>query len=298
MANLKRKFSECLNCGTPLAPSHEYCPTCGQTNHDLNVPVRHFFEEAVEGMFHFDMKSVRTVLALSLKPGFVTSEFNKGKRVRYVAPVKMYVFISFIFFLVLSLRPGNHEAVSPEESPSPPMVVTFYSINSKDLRGLQQTKLDSVMQSHNIALTMVNKYLVRQLWRISTVGPEGFSHLLVKGASYMMFALMPLFALFVFLLNRKKTPYYIGTLIFSIHYHSFVFLLLTFFLLVNFLTKASLILVVPLLICPVYLYLALRYMYADSRVKTIGKTFLIGVLQFNSMAIVFLVTVVISILLF
>jgi len=298
MANVKRKFPECLNCGTPLAPSHMFCPMCGQTNHDLNVPVRHFFEEAVEGMFHFDMKSVRTVLALSWKPGFVTSEFNKGKRVRYVAPVKMYVFISFIFFLLLSFRSGKPEAVPPAESSSPPMVITFYGLNSQDLRGLQKTKLDSVMQSHTIALTMVNKYLVRQLWRISTVGLEGFSHLLVKGISYMMFALMPLFALFVFLLNRKKAQYYIGTLIFSIHYHSFVFLLLTFILMVDMLTEASLILVLPLIICPLYLYLALRHMYADSRGKAIGKTFLIGVLQFISMAMVFLVTVFISIVLF
>jgi len=113
-----------------------------------------------------------------------------------------------------------------------------------------------------------------------------------------MFALMPLFALFVFLLNRKKAQYYIGTLIFSIHYHSFVFLLLTFILMVDMLTEASLILVVPLIICPLYLYLALRHMYADSRGKAIGKTFLIGVLQFISMAMVFLVTVFISIVLF
>jgi hypothetical protein len=68
------------------------------------------------------------------------------------------------------------------------------------------------MQSRGMALTILNRYIVRQMSRIGAEGQEGFNHLLMKGISYMMFALMPLFALFVFLLNRRKAQYYIGTL--------------------------------------------------------------------------------------
>jgi len=94
-------------------------------------------------------------------------------------------------------------------------------------------QLDSVLQSRGVALSVLNRYIVRQLSRIGTEGKKGFNHLLVKGVSYMMFALLPLFALFFFLLNRKKAQYYIGSLIFSIHYFSFVFLLLTVSLVVD-----------------------------------------------------------------
>ena len=200
----KRKFLECLNCGTRLESSNAFCPQCGQANHDLNIPLRHLLEEAAEGVLHFDIKSVRTIQALTFKPGFVTSEFIKGKRARYVPPVRLYVFISFVFFLLLSLSPGRHESVSSAESPGTEKGITFNKINSQELRGLQQAQLDSLMQSRGMALTMLNRYIVWQMSRIDKEGQEGFNHLLMKGISYMMFALMPLFALFVFLLNRKK----------------------------------------------------------------------------------------------
>jgi hypothetical protein len=163
---------------------------------------------------------------------------------------------------------------------------------------LQPLQLDSVLQSHSIAQSVVNKYIVRQMSRISTEGQEGFNHMLVKGISYMMFALMPLFALFIFLLNRKKAQYYIGTLIFSIHYHSFLFLLLTVSLVVNRSVGTSLTWLVPFIVCPFYLYLALRHVYDGSRMRMIGKTLLIGVFQFISIAILFLATTVISVLMF
>jgi hypothetical protein len=294
----KRKFPECSNCGERLDTSYSYCPQCGQENHDLNIPLRHLLGETLEGIFHFDIRSVRTIQALAFKPGFVTSEFIKGKRVGYVAPVRLYIFISFLFFLLLSLLPGRHESGSSADSHPTQINVTFYNINSLELRGLQHAQLDSLMQSRGIALSVLNRYVVRQMSRISTEGQEEFKHLLIKGISYMMFALMPLFALFVFLLNRKKAQYYIGTLIFSIHYHSFVFLLLTASLVVNWIAETSLMLVVPIIICPVYLYLAMRHMYEGSRFGMIGKTLLVGVLQFASMALLFFVTAIISILIF
>ena len=294
----KRKYSECPNCSARLETSDTYCSRCGQANHDLNIPLKHLLEEAIEGIFHFDIKSVRTLKALVFKPGFVTLEFIKGKRVQYVPPVRLYIFISFLFFLLLSLSPGKHEPISTANSPSTPNVITFYNINSQELRGLEQAQLDSLMQSRGVALTILNRYMVRQMSRISTEGQVEFNHLLMKGISYMMFALMPLFALFVFLLNRKKAQYYIGTLVFSIHYHSFVFLLLTVSLVVGRLAGTSLIWVISIIICPVYLYLALRYMYQGSRMKMIGKTLLVGVLQFASMALLFFVTAIISILIF
>ncbi|MCX6120363.1 MAG: DUF3667 domain-containing protein [Ignavibacteriales bacterium] len=294
----KRKYSVCANCSTRIETSYTYCPHCGQANHDLNVPLRHFLEETLEGIFHFDTKSVRTVQTLAFKPGFVTSEFIKGKRARYVAPVRLYIFISFLFFLLLSLLSGKHESVSPADSPSTHIGITFYNINSQELRGLQYAQLDSLIQSRGIALSVLNRYIVRQMARIGTEGQEGFNHFLVKGISYMMFALMPLFAFFIFLLNRKKAQYYIGTLVFSIHYHSFLFLLLIVSLVVNRIVGTSLTLVAPIIICPIYLYLALKHMYDGSRMEMIGQTLLIGILQLISMALLFLVTIFISLLIF
>ena len=61
------------------------------------------------------------------------------------------------------------------------------------------------MQVHAIQPTILNRYIIRQLSRFGTEGQEGFNHLLLKGVSYMMFALMPLFAFIHIYASSKKS---------------------------------------------------------------------------------------------
>lgn len=101
MAKHRRKLHDCPNCGTPLPPAFEYCPTCGQENHELKVPFRHFAYELVEGLLHFDTK-VWNTLRTMLRPGRITQDFLAGKRARYVPPVRLYIFVSVVFFFLLN----------------------------------------------------------------------------------------------------------------------------------------------------------------------------------------------------
>jgi hypothetical protein len=296
MSHSKLKLSRCSNCGTHLSVLRNYCPQCGQINHDLNIPLKHLIAEVMESIFHFDTKSVQTLKVICFKPGFITSEFIKGKRVQYVAPVKFYIFISFIFFLIISLPKTKQGTSLNVENTSN---ITYCGINSTELRSdMQQSQLDSVMQSHAIVSSIMNRYIIRQLSRIGADGQEGFNHMLVKSASYMMFVLMPLFALFVFMLNRKKAKYYIGTLIFSLHYHSFVFLLLTLSLITDRIIGTSIILIIPIIVSPIYLLMALKHVYGDSLLRTTAKTIFIGISQFVSMGLLFILTTLITLLIF
>jgi len=276
---------------------HNYCPQCGQINHDVNISLKHLIAEVIENIFHFDTKSVQTLKVICFKPGFITSEFIKGKRAQYVAPVKFYIFISFVFFLIISL-PQAPQGTSPNVDMKID-TITFLNISSANLRGLtQQSQLDSVMQAHAIPLTTLNKYIVRQLSRLGREGQEGFNHMLLKGVSYMMFVLMPLFALFVFMINRKKAKYYIGTLVFSLHYHSFVFLLLTLSFIADRIIGTSIILIIPIIVSPIYLLMALKHVYGDSLLRTSVKTMFIGISQFVSMVLLFILTTLITLLIF
>jgi len=58
---------------------------------------RHF----VYDIFHFDGKFFETLRYLLFKPGFVPREYISGKRERYLEPVRMYLFTSAVFFLIL-----------------------------------------------------------------------------------------------------------------------------------------------------------------------------------------------------
>ena len=63
--------------------------------------------------FTFDSKIIRSVLPLISKPAFLTKEYLKGKRVQYIAPFRLFIFLSLIFFLLLSW--SNSSSVSMVE---------------------------------------------------------------------------------------------------------------------------------------------------------------------------------------
>ncbi|MFC6996469.1 DUF3667 domain-containing protein [Rufibacter roseus] len=106
MAKHRRKYPVCTNCNFVFEKEQpdNFCPRCGQENHDLNVPFKHVALELLEGTIHYDSKFWTTVKYLLFYPGRLTNEFHRGRRVGYVPPIRLYVFISFVFFLLLSLR--------------------------------------------------------------------------------------------------------------------------------------------------------------------------------------------------
>lgn len=93
----------CPNCQTALTPAMHFCPTCGQETHSLNMPLGHLLYEVIEGFLHFDSKFLNTARVLLTRPGKITSDFIVGRRARYVPPVRLYFFVSFVFFLLLSM---------------------------------------------------------------------------------------------------------------------------------------------------------------------------------------------------
>ncbi|PJJ60288.1 DUF3667 domain-containing protein [Hymenobacter chitinivorans] len=103
MAHSASNLPACANCERPFEAAENYCPNCGQQNHPLDLSFGHVAEEVLEGVFHFDGKVFRTLRLLLFAPGTLTLRFWQGKRVAYVPPVRLYVFISFLFFLLLSL---------------------------------------------------------------------------------------------------------------------------------------------------------------------------------------------------
>lgn len=91
----------CANCGQPLAG--EYCAACGQRHEPHVHTVGHFAAEAFESISHADSRVWRTLLYLLIRPGYLTSEFFAGRRVRYLPPFRLYLVISVVFFIVIGL---------------------------------------------------------------------------------------------------------------------------------------------------------------------------------------------------
>jgi Protein of unknown function (DUF3667)/zinc-ribbon domain len=114
----RNKGPLCPNCGTELRKEFEFCPKCGQENHDLRVPFRTFAYEFIESITHFDTKLWNTLKVIFTKPGLLTKDFVEGKRARYVHPARFYVFVSVIFFTLLTIyldRSVEEEAATTED---------------------------------------------------------------------------------------------------------------------------------------------------------------------------------------
>lgn len=72
--------------------------------------VTHFFYDIT----HFDSSFFTTVKDLLFKPGFLSKEYMKGRRVSYLHPIRMYVFTSAIFFLLFFSFFVSSESFSPK----------------------------------------------------------------------------------------------------------------------------------------------------------------------------------------
>jgi hypothetical protein len=92
---------KCKNCGTPMFG--EYCAACGQERdthrHTLPYLLHHFFGE----LGSFDSRVLRTAFALLFRPGELPLSFHEGRTRRYMPAVRLYLFVSLLFFLTLSL---------------------------------------------------------------------------------------------------------------------------------------------------------------------------------------------------
>lgn len=100
MSHLKeRKEKSCLNCNAVV--NGKFCSVCGQENLEPQESLWHLIVHFFNDITHFDGKFFSSLKYVVTKPGFLTSEYIRGRRTSYLNPVRFYVFTSFIFFLII-----------------------------------------------------------------------------------------------------------------------------------------------------------------------------------------------------
>ena len=112
----------CPNCGD--ARSGAFCAVCGQNDRNYVRGLGSVGWDLCRESFEVDSRLLQTLKLLLFKPGSLTTEFSRNRRARYMSPVRLYLFASFLFVLVLSfampdsLSEGAVMAgADPEESP-------------------------------------------------------------------------------------------------------------------------------------------------------------------------------------
>lgn len=99
-SRLRPEDEPCRNCADPR--SGRYCPACGQRKVDVRVSVRVLVADVLEDQLVLNRALPRTVGGLLLHPGHLTLEYIRGRIVRYIAPFRLYLVSSVLFFLLMS----------------------------------------------------------------------------------------------------------------------------------------------------------------------------------------------------
>lgn len=284
----EREEKLCLNCSTVL--HGRFCHVCGQENIEQREPIWVIMLSFIESITFFNSKFFETLIPFIFKPGFLTNEYNLGKRNRYLNPVKMYFFLSFLFFLVFYGAGAKTEVI-------------VYNLSST-----VQNDSVSYDSANNTALdiqipTGIDNWYTRKLAKLREQAlKEGNNGVLLTlnqkfldNIPTVIFLIMPFLALIFKLFFRKK--YFIDHLIYSLHIHSFgffVFLIITFLPLI-LPNEIKFVAYIGFLLLAIYLFKSIKVVYAQSWVLSITKGLVISLLYSIVFGIGFFINILVAI---
>ena len=191
--------NRCLNCGHYFAG--KFCNACGEKvyqEHDKSLT--HFFEEGLHFMTHFEGKFLTTLKTIISSPGKVSLDYCNGIRKKYFKPFSLFLLLVIIYLLFpltqgLNMRAEYHQGNS-----------LYGNFAAKKILQVQQ----------ETGLT-------------GEAFEETFHYKGEKVSRLLLIILIPLTALWFWLLSYKKRPYYFDQLVFSSEVNS-VFLFWGFIL--------------------------------------------------------------------
>lgn len=304
----------CMNCDAVL--TGQYCGDCGQRGQSRLISLFELVRDAFGDLFEFDSRIWRTLIPLAIRPGRLTLDYLNGRRARYMPPFRMYLVLSLAFFVIAFFDPQRSLGIlfaddsgeaaetvpadvedtsetaavgeEPDDAVDGPVRIDFGD-GERDFRDCEIEGYDASDMPDWLARRFTKARLQAACRNIVGEDGAGWQSVLdgiVENVPAGLFVLLPFMALVLKLLYPFSRRYYVEHLLFVIHYHSFVFLLLTLGVLFGrllallglpaamgeFASVAGSIYIV------VYLYRSLRRVYGQGHLLTLPKFFALVVI--------------------
>jgi hypothetical protein len=276
----------CDNCGASVRG--QYCSACGQR---LEPPVHslwHFTRVATEDLTHADSRLWRTLTALLFKPGRLTREFLAGRRARYLPPVRLYLVLSVLFFLIASAVHTRFTVLAFDaDHPSHNKALPANTVNDA-VAGIATPRPGETTEQRAARVCAGANY--NGPWA-STLRPQfqracrnsvmdngrdlqdAFLHNLPRA----MFIFLPLLAGVMMLMYWRPRHYYVEHLLLFVHNHAFVFLVASLALLLGkFVPRVPGLDLAIFLYFAWYMYRSMRVVYQQGRLLTSSKLALLA----------------------
>ncbi|MCL5050942.1 MAG: DUF3667 domain-containing protein [Firmicutes bacterium] len=300
--------SHCQNCDMPL--HGRFCAHCGQ---DAGTPIRSFRQLLSEFLGEFgnwDGRVWATLLPLMTQPGQLTRAYANGRRVAFVPPVRLYLFISIVAFLIFSMASQSLNFVEVSEATAAERQALLRAQAQIDKTpGAEHVNLNAPMVwDLPFVSDEVNAQLSLKTQRMAD-NPRQTTNLLLSKAPQMLLLLLPFFALWFWLIYLRQRRFYLEHLILVLHIHAFI--LLSFLSILALTTLRDSLVAVTWMAwyrdwlvwlevllwvwIPLYIWRAMRNYYQQSRVKTAIKYFLSTQIYLVMLSLGLFLTLMISI---
>lgn len=238
----------CTNCGAENA--EVFCPRCGEkqpSHHDYAI--KHVAGHAFHELVHLDSKLFITLRLLVTKPGFLTAEYFAGRKTRYISPLRLFLTLFFLSFLVSTAY-------------KPMSIYSASNMARMDKKGAIGALMDRVAKRKNMTREQVAER-IDQKW-----------HAAVSSLQLLNVVLLASVLALAFLRSKH---YFAEHLVFAMHYLSFGGLLTIVSWPLRFwaglgTTAGSVVNVLMTLIVFGYLTLAIRRFYGVAGKRLVLKT--------------------------
>lgn len=304
-------MENCKNCGHSIQEDHKYCPECGQKNRD-KLRFKVLLGELASTFLSWDSKFFKTIVPLITKPGHVSKEYLGGKRKSYVAPLRLFLFFSFLFFFTLSvlqsttiqMGSSNETEISDSlqaDRDTVRMSIGFnddFAIHKDSLRTLiENDQLDNIPEIRDEE-SAFQKKLWKKMLIAAVDGGEFLGTYFQKNISVMFFFFLPVFGLLIWVFFANNKMDYIEHLVYGIYFHSFFFFMLWFTLILSELIGDPIPLLLGVIYMIIYLVMGIKRFYEAKVGVAILKSVFLSVVYLIFFIIALFITLLISVMLF
>ena len=93
--------NRCASCGVGL--SGPWCSSCGErARRPGDISLREYLGDLLEGLTNLNGRFWASLRALIVRPGLLTCEYMDGRRVLWMRPLHLFLFINLVYFLLAS----------------------------------------------------------------------------------------------------------------------------------------------------------------------------------------------------
>ena len=271
-------YTHCKNCGTELKGM--YCHNCGQYALDSRQPFWKYILQYFENVYQFDTKIWSTLWMLFRRPGFLTTEFNAGKIASYVHPMRLFMCITLLFFIGFFMFIGDTVDRAMSNLNSETIIDELEEASAEDYRAMSSIFDKDTVVAIAVDIEDVKRYPevfdAPQMDEKETLFIDGLFGVLSGYAPLFSLFLVPVMALMLKGLYRKKRMMYMNHLAFSLHWGCFFYIMTTLFIIAGELWHYNgLTWYVFLGINLLYTAIALHWVYGNDWAKTVLKTVLL-----------------------